>query len=60
VFLTAPELWTWARGLCVQTTYVILPRAMQIPFFILEVQKVENALVNSGATDNFLTPLLAK
>jgi predicted aspartyl protease len=33
---------------------------MQIPFFISGVQKVENALIDSGATDNFLTPLLAK
>jgi hypothetical protein len=33
---------------------------MQILFFISGVQKVENALVDSGATDNFLTPLLAK
>jgi hypothetical protein len=33
---------------------------MQIPFFISEVQKVENALVDSRATDNFLTPSLAK
>jgi hypothetical protein len=33
---------------------------MQIPFFISGVQKVENALVDSGAMDNFLTPLLAK
>jgi hypothetical protein len=33
---------------------------MQIPFFISEVQKVKNALVDSGATDNFLTPLLVK
>jgi hypothetical protein len=32
---------------------------MQIPFFISGVQKVENALVDSGATDNFLTPSLA-
>jgi hypothetical protein len=33
---------------------------MQIPFFITGVQKVENTLVDSGAMDNFLTPLLAK
>jgi predicted aspartyl protease len=33
---------------------------MQIPFFISGVQKVENALIDSGATDNFLTPSLAK
>jgi hypothetical protein len=33
---------------------------MQIPFFISEVQKVKNALVDSGATDSFLTPLLVK
>jgi predicted aspartyl protease len=33
---------------------------MQVPFFISGVQKVENALVDSGATDNFITPLLAK
>jgi hypothetical protein len=33
---------------------------MQILFFISEVQKVENALMDSGATDNFLTLLLAK
>jgi hypothetical protein len=33
---------------------------MQIPFFISGVQKVENALVDSGATDNFLTLLLMK
>jgi hypothetical protein len=33
---------------------------MQIPFFISGVQKVENALVDSGAMDNFLTPLLTK
>jgi predicted aspartyl protease len=33
---------------------------MQIPFFITGVQKVENALVDSGAMDNFLTLLLAK
>jgi hypothetical protein len=33
---------------------------MQIPFFILGVQKVENTLVDSRATDNFLTLLLAK
>jgi hypothetical protein len=50
----------WARGLCVRTTCVTLPRAMQIPFFLSGVQKVENALVDSGATDNFITPLLVK
>jgi hypothetical protein len=33
---------------------------MQIPFFISGVRKVENALVDSGATDNFLTPSLAE
>jgi hypothetical protein len=33
---------------------------MQIPFFISGVQKVKNALVDSGAMDNFLTPSLAK
>jgi hypothetical protein len=33
---------------------------MQILFFISGVQKVENTLVDSGAMDNFLTPLLAK
>jgi predicted aspartyl protease len=33
---------------------------MQILFFISEVQKVENTLMDSGATDNFLTLLLAK
>jgi predicted aspartyl protease len=33
---------------------------MQILFFISGVQKVENALVDSGATDNFLTPSLAE
>jgi hypothetical protein len=60
VFLTAPKLQTWARGLYVRTTCVTLPRAMQILFFILEVQKVENTLVDSRATDNFLTLLLAK
>jgi hypothetical protein len=60
VFLTAPELWTWARGLCVRTTCVTLPRAIQILFFISEVQKVKNMLVDSGAMDNFLTLLLAK
>src|SRR5579863_7194853 len=51
---------TLARGLCVQTTCVTLPRAMQIPMFISGVQKVENALIDSGATDNFLTPNLAQ
>jgi hypothetical protein len=33
---------------------------MQIPFFISGVQKVKNALVDSGAMDNFLTLLLMK
>jgi hypothetical protein len=33
---------------------------MQIPFFMTGVQRVKNALVDSGAMDNFLTPLLAK
>jgi hypothetical protein len=33
---------------------------MQIPFFLSGVQKVENALIDSGATDNFITPLLVK
>jgi hypothetical protein len=33
---------------------------MQISFFISGVQKVKNALIDSRATDNFLTPLLAK
>jgi predicted aspartyl protease len=33
---------------------------MQIPFFLSGVRKVENALIDSGATDNFITPLLAK
>jgi predicted aspartyl protease len=33
---------------------------MQIPFFLSGVQKVENALVDSGAMDNFLTPSLAE
>src|SRR5579863_3089273 len=51
---------TLARGLCIQTTYVTLPRAMQIPMFISGVRKVENALINSGAMDNFLTPKLAQ
>ena len=58
--MTAPELVTWARGLHVRTTCVTLPRAMQIPFFLSGVRKVENALIDSGATDNFITPLLAK
>src|SRR5579863_8830607 len=33
---------------------------MQIPMFISGVRKVENALIDSGATDNFLTPKLAQ
>jgi hypothetical protein len=33
---------------------------MQIPFFLSGVRKVENALIDSRATDNFITPLLAK
>ena len=33
---------------------------MQIPMFLSGVQKVENALINSGATDNLLTPILAQ
>ena len=33
---------------------------MQIPFFLSGVRKVKNTLIDSGATDNFLTPSLAK
>ena len=33
---------------------------MQIPMFISGVWKVKNALIDSGATDNFLTPKLAQ
>jgi hypothetical protein len=33
---------------------------MQIPFFLSGVQKVKNALIDSRATDNFITPLLVK
>ena len=33
---------------------------MQIPMFLSGVWKVENALIDSGATDNLLTPTLAK
>src|SRR5712691_4489530 len=51
---------TWARGLCIRTTCVTLPRAMQILLFLSGVRRVENALIDSGATDNFLTPTLAK
>src|SRR5579863_8511913 len=51
---------TLARGLCVRTACVTLPRAMQIPMFISGVRKVENALIDSGAMDNFLTPKLAQ
>src|SRR5579863_9627263 len=51
---------TLARGLCVRTTCVTLPRAMQIPMFISGVRKVKNALIDSGAMDNFLTPKLAQ
>src|SRR5260221_2701066 len=51
---------TWARGLCIRTTCITLPRAMQIPLFLSGVRRVENALIDSGATDNFLTPTLAK
>jgi hypothetical protein len=55
-----PQVTDLGKGLHIRTTCITLPRAMQIPFFISGVQKVENALVDSGATDNFLTPLLAK
>src|SRR5260221_75984 len=51
---------TWARGLCIRTTCITLPRAIQIPLFLSGVRRVENALIDSGATDNFLTPTLAK
>ena len=33
---------------------------MQIPMFLLGVWKVENVLIDSGATDNLLTPTLAQ